>query len=356
MPSATPPAVPPAQPRRVTLRDVAHRAGVSPTTASFVLAGREDMRISEAARLRVRRAAADLRYRPNLPARSLRTKVTRTVALISDTIAGGPYGGAMVRGALSAALAEGHLLFVTESGGDPEVETRLADDLLARQVDGFVYASTATRLVTPPAALAGHPVVLLNCLSGDGRLPAVLPDERAAGRDVARVLLERGHRDGIVVLGETPPGAYEARERLAGIEEALAEAGTAIAGTLECAGWPKPAHDALCYALAHEPAPQALICLNDRVAFGAYQAAYEAGLAIPDQLSVVSFDDSELAAWLRPELTSIAVPHYELGRRAVRLLLAADPGTPRTVLVPMPVRGRGSVAPPAGRAAARRRA
>ena len=81
------------------MRDVAHRAGVSPTTASFVLAGREDMRISEAARLRVRRAAADLHYRPNLTARSLRTKVTRTVALLSDTIAAGPYGGAMVRGA-----------------------------------------------------------------------------------------------------------------------------------------------------------------------------------------------------------------------------------------------------------------
>jgi LacI family transcriptional regulator len=116
---------------------------VSATTASFVLAGREDMRISDAARLRVRRAAADLRYRPNLTARSLRTKVTRTVALVSDTIAGGPYGGAMVRGALSAALEEGHLLFVTETGGDPELEARLAEDLLAAR-------STASSTRRPP--------------------------------------------------------------------------------------------------------------------------------------------------------------------------------------------------------------
>ena len=347
--------MPPARPRRVTLRDVAPRAGVSATTATFVLADPEDVRISDAARLRVRRAAADLRYRPNLTARSLRTKVTRTVALVSDTIAAGPYGGAMVRGALSAALDEGHLLFVTETGGDPELETRLAEDLLARQVDGVAYASTATRLVTPPAALAGHPVVLLNCLTGDGGLPAVLPDEHAAGRDAARVLLERGHRDGIVVLGETPPGGYAARERLAELEEALAAAGTAIAGVLECAWWPQPAHDAVGHALAHEPAPRALICLNDRIAFGAYQAACEAGLRIPDQLSVVSFDDSDLAGWLRPELTSIALPHYELGRRAVRLLLAADRDT-RTVLVPMPVRERESVARPAERTATRRHA
>jgi len=348
--------MPPARPRRVTLRDVAHRAGVSPTTASFVLAGREDMRISEAARLRVRRAAADLHYRPNLTARSLRTKVTRTVALLSDTIAAGPYGGAMVRGALSAALEEGHLLFVTEAGGDPELETRLAEDLLGRQVDAFAYASTATRFVTPPAALAGYPVVLLNCLSRDGRLPALLPDERAAGRDAARLLLARGHRDGIVVLGETQPGVYAARERLAGIEEALTAAGTAVAGMLPCAWWPQAARDALRHALAYGSAPRALICLDDRIALGAYQAAYEAGLAIPDHLSVVSFDDSELAGWLRPELTSIAVPHYELGRRAVRLLLAADPGAARTVLVPMPVRERESVARPAEQVATRRRA
>jgi LacI family transcriptional regulator len=122
---------------------------------------------------------------------------------------------------------------------------------------------------------------------------------------------------------------------------------------LECAWWPKPARDALGHALADRPAPQAVICLSDRLAFGAYQAAYEAGLRIPDQLSIVSFDDSELAGWLRPELTSIALPHDELGRRAVRLLLAADRGT-RTVLVPMPVRERESVAPPADRAATRR--
>ncbi len=234
----------------------------------------------------------------------------------------------MVRGALSAALDEEHLLFVTETGGDPR-----AGDPAGRGPAGPPGRRLRLRVdcrpgwSPSPAALAGHPVVLLNCLTGDGGLPAVLPDERAAGRDAARVLLERGHRDGIVVLGETPPGGYAARERLAGIEEALAAAGTALAGVLECAWWPEPAHDAVAARARARAAPRALICLNDRIAFGAYQAAREAGLAIPDQLSVVSFDDSDLAGWLRPELTSVALPHYELGRRAVRLLLAADPDT-----------------------------
>jgi LacI family transcriptional regulator len=334
------------RPRRVTLREVAHRAGVSPTTASFVLSGRDDMRISVEARARVRQAATDLGYRPNLTARSLRTKVTRTIALISDTIATQQYGGAMVYGSLAAALEEEHLLFVTETQGNPETEERLVEDLLGRQVDGFVYASMFTRAVTLPKALAGHPVVLLNCLStGDEALPTVLPDERAAGRSAVRVLLERGHRDGIVVVGETPPGVYAARERLAGIEEALAEAGAGIDGVLECSWWPEAGHDAVRHTLRRGTRPRALVCLNDRIAFGAYQALQEAGVGIPDEVSLVSFDDSDLAGWLRPGLTSVALPHYEMGRRAVRVLLSAEPGE-GVQRVPMPVRERGSVAAP----------
>jgi LacI family transcriptional regulator len=89
----------------------------------------------------------------------------------------------------------------------------------------------------------------------------------------------------------------------------------------------------------------ALFCLNDRIAFGVYQAAAEAGLTVPDDVSVVSFDDSHLASWLRPALTSVAIPHFELGRTAVELLLADVPAHD-VHPVPMPVRERGSVAPP----------
>ncbi|HST64734.1 MAG TPA: LacI family DNA-binding transcriptional regulator [Mycobacteriales bacterium] len=326
----------------MTLREVAQRAGVSPTTASFVLAGRDDMRISAEARERVRQAASDLGYRPNLTARSLRTKVTRTIALVSDTIATQQYGGAMVYGSLTAALEEEHLLFVTESQGNSEVEERLIEDLLGRQVDGFVYASMFTRQVTLPKALHGHPVVLLNCVgTGDEPLPTVLPDERAAGRAAIQVLLDQGHRDGIVVLGEVPPGVYAARERLAGMEET----GVRLDSVLECSWWPEPAYEAVRHTLGRGTLPRALVCLNDRVAFGAYQALQEAGVRIPADVSVVSFDDSDLAGWLRPALTSVALPHLEMGRRAVRALLAATRGAV-VDRVPMPVRDRASVGPP----------
>jgi LacI family transcriptional regulator len=173
----------------------------------------------------------------------------------------------------------------------------------------------------------------------------VLPDERAAGRTAARALLAAGHRDRIWLVGESPAGVYAGRERRLGVEDVLARAQLALAGTVDCLWWPEPSYAAVREFLASGPVPSAIICLNDRVAFGAYQALAEAGLAIPRDVSLLSFDDSDLASWLRPQLTSIAIPHFELGRRAVELLLDGSPaeGVHR---VAMPLRERASVGPP----------
>jgi LacI family transcriptional regulator len=332
-------------PQRATLLQVAQRAGVSRSTASFVLAGRHlDMRISEDARQRVLRAAQELDYRPNLMARSLRTKVTRTIALVSDTLASDPYAGRAINGSLAAAVAHGHLLFIGETEGDPVVEEKLISDFLDRQVDAFVYASMFTRYVRVPKQLRGRPVVLLNCLTKTVK-PAqhsVIPDELTAGWSAAKTLLDAGYRDGIHLLGTPAKHVFAGRERLAGIKEALAAGGSRLAGTIDCDWWPDSAYEAMSGALADGLRPRALICLNDRVALGAYQALRAAGVEIPQDVSVVSFDDSDMAAWLRPQLTSIALPHYQLGWQAVELLLgpAQDPDVVR---MPMPVRLRASV-------------
>jgi LacI family transcriptional regulator len=333
-------------PQRATLQQVAQRAGVSRSTASFVLAGRHvDMRISEDARQRVLRAAQELDYRPNLMARSLRTKVTRTVALVSDTIASDPYAGRAIHGALSSAVAHGHLLFIGETEGDPVVEEQLISDFLDRQVDAFVYASMFTRYVRLPKLLRGRPVVLLNCLTRAVKPSqhAVVPDELGAGWSAARTLVEAGHHTGIYLAGSPSQHVFAGRERLAGIRDGLASAGTKLSGTIDCDWWPEPAYEAVTRSLAEGLVPRVLICFNDRVALGAYQAVKEAGLRIPDDVSVLSFDDSELAAWLRPQLTSISLPHYQLGWRAVELLLG-KPSTPAIVRMPMPVRRRASIA------------
>jgi LacI family transcriptional regulator len=336
-------------PQRATLLQVAQRAGVSRSTASFVLTGRHlDMRISEDARQRVLRAAQELDYRPNLMARSLRTKVTKTIALVSDTLASDPYAGRAIHGSLAAALAHGHLLFIGETEGDPVVEEKLISDFLDRQVDAFVYASMFTRYVRVPKTLRGRPVVLLNCLTRAAKptYHSVIPDELAAGWSAAKVVIDSGHREGIHLVGKPSQLVFAGRERLAGIREGLGGAGIRLAGTIDCDWWPDSAYDAVSRALAAGIAPRVLICLNDRIALGAYQAVRGAGLDIPGDVSVVSFDDSELAAWLRPQLTSISLPHYQLGWQAVELLLgqATDPAVLR---LPMPVRLRASIGKPA---------
>jgi LacI family transcriptional regulator len=335
-------------PQRATLLQVAQRAGVSRSTASFVLTGRHlDMRISEDARQRVLRAAQELDYRPNLMARSLRTKVTKTIALVSDTLASDPYAGRAIHGSLAAAVAYGHLLFIGETEGDPVVEEKLIADFLDRQVDAFVYASMFTRYVRLPKQLRGRPVVLLNCLTRSA-VPAqhtIIPDELSAGHSAARTLLDAGHRAGIYLVGHIGQHVFACRERLAGIRECLGEADTKLAGTIDCEWWPDSAYEGVSRALADGLQPKALICLNDRIALGAYQALRQAGRVIPDDVSVISFDDSDMAAWLRPQLTSISLPHYELGWQAVEKLLN-PPGEPEIHRVAMPVRMRHSIAKP----------
>lgn len=345
----------PPSPSRVTQADVARRAGVSRTTVSFVLSGRADMRISGEARQRILGAARELGYRPNLTAQSLRTRKTYTVGLLSDIVASTHYAGEMLQGALEAALERDHLIYFAESGDDPEAERKLLQGMLDRQVDGLVHAAMSTRIYRPPEHVRSFPSVLLNCLDGSGEFTCVVPDEEAAGRQAVRLLLEAGHRDGVHVIGgrheteDSPEGVYAGVERMRGIEGALAEAGLRPAGVWEC-DWSSPEYGyrAARTLLDSDAPPTAVVCCNDRLAFGVYQAAGERGWSVPRDLSVVSFDDSELASWLRPGLTSIALPHRELGRAAVSLLLSPDGPEPALHRIPMPVRRRESIAAPRG--------
>lgn len=337
---------------RATLADVARLAGLSKTAASMVLNGREGTRLSAEAQRRVFAAAAELGYRPNVAARSLRTQKTATLAFVSDIVATTRFAGDMIRGALDAAREHDHVLLIAETQGDEAFERHAIDAMLDRQVDGVIYAAMATRQLAVPEALLSRPTVLLNASSPDG-LPCVLPDDEQAGHVVAAALLEAGHRDGIALIGRNrlkerdPEVSLAAAARLRGIQGALGEAGTRISISVSCPDWlPEHGYSAM-RSLLHRPVrPSAVICMNDRLAFGAYQALAEAGLAVPRDVSLVSFDDDVIATWLRPGLSTAALPHEEMGRRAVELLLGGD--SPAQGLVAMPLRRRSSIAAPAG--------
>lgn len=343
------------KPRKVTLSDVAERAGVSRTTASYIINGLSvQSGIASDTEHRVLQVADALGFRPNRNARSLRTATTTTIGVITDHIASGMFSSEMIAGANMAARRADHLLVIGESEGDANARDLLIDEMIDRQVDGIIYATRTALRTEFPARLVGTRAVMLNCYDPDRPVPSVLPDDRMGGRSAAGVLLVAGIYAGVFIVGETPDNDGVAGwQRLAGIQERFAEEGHAIAGTIECLWEPGPTYDAVLDWLSRGNLPKGLICMNDRAAVGAYQALRDRGLEVPDDVSVVSFDGSAVASWLRPRAVSIVLPLRSMGALAVELLLGgpgnrgsghhagSDPGGVH--LVPMPVLAGGSV-------------
>lgn len=333
--------------KRVTLADVARRAGLSSSAASMILNGRPDTRLSKDAHDRVNRAAAELGYRPNVAARSLRMDKTQTIGFISDTVATTRFASGLIKGALAAAEQAEHVILLTETGGDPARQTEAIAALLDRQVDGIIFATMRARELFVPDIPESTRIVLLNA-TNEHYSTSVLPDEERGGRAAVSLLAEAGHRDGIVLLGHNEQKERDTfrsttvARRLAGIRTEMRRRDLSFDWEESIWEWePHQAYASVCEILNKRPPPRAILCLNDPLAFGAYQALAERGLRVPEDVSIVSFDNDEIASYLRPGLTTIALPHEEMGAQAVRLLLD---GTARGEhLVDMPVIIRSSI-------------
>ncbi|GJF27170.1 MULTISPECIES: LacI family DNA-binding transcriptional regulator [Streptomyces] len=337
---------------RPTSRDVARIAGVSHTAVSFVFNGRAEGNLSPATQERIRQAAAQLGYRPDPLARGLRRRRTAVIGMVTDEIASSPFAGRLLRGAMETAWDSGHLVVTVDSGGDPAKEDAAVAELLDRRVDGIVYAAMSLRRVRVPEGLHRTHAVLANCLPEDGSLPAVVPAERAGGRTAARLLLDAGHRRLAVVGGLDDIASVE---RLRGFRDALRVEGVTVPKewVVRTGGEISGGHEGALRLLDSAPAdrrPTAVFCYNDRVAAGVLHAATRLGISVPGELSVVGYDDQEhMAAFLSPPLTTVALPHREMGEAAARLLLEAidtgrtPPATVRRVAGPMV--SRASVGP-----------
>ena len=335
--------------KRATLADVARLAGLSPTSASMILNGRPDTRLSQDAHDRVNAAAEALGYRPNIAARALRTDKTLTVGFISDLVATTRFASGLIKGALEAAEAAGHVVLVLETGGDPARESEAIAAVLDRQVDGIIFATMRARELFVPELPTGTAVVMLNATNS--RFPAsVLPDEFEGGAQAVRLLVENGHRSGIALMGQNDDVEKDAfrsatvSRRVAGIRSAMESEDLTFVAEESIWLWePDEGYRATRALLERRNDIRALLCMNDRIAFGAYQALAEAGLSVPQDVSVVSVDNDELAAYLRPGLTTVGLPHVEMGKRAVEALLSDQPAG--EILVSMPVVLRASIAP-----------
>jgi LacI family transcriptional regulator len=301
--------------------DVARRAGVSQTTVSFVVNNVPNTNILQETRDRVWAAVEELGWQPNAMASGLRSARSHTIGLISDEIATSSHAGKIIQGAQDAAWADGNMLLVINTNGDREIERTAMKMMVARRVEGLIYATMYHRAIVPALDIAHAHIVLLDCFVADRSLPSVVPDEVQGGRTAPELLLKKGHRR-IGFINEIGP-LPAMLGRLEGYKQALASYGVPFDPQLVRAGTVIAPEGYRCTLelLQLPDRPTALFCYNDSMAMGAYDAIRQLGLTIPDDIAVVGFDNLEvIATQLRPTLTTMELPHYAMGQWAVRYL------------------------------------
>jgi DNA-binding LacI/PurR family transcriptional regulator len=318
---------------RVTSVDVARRAGVSQSTVSLVFSGKAPGRISARTEAVVREAADALGYRPNAAARALKIGAARTVALVVPDITN-PFFGGLLRGAQTAARAAGYAVALIDTDNDRDWGFASAEALRAGPADGLLLFEVDP----PPRAAGSEPIVVIESESRGH--PSVRLDAERGTEAAVRHLLELGHtRIGHVASVHDRP-TFRLRRRAV---DRLVERKARITSefTLDAA------RDATLALLRDEPDLTALCCDDDVIAAGAYLAARELQLRIPDDVSVVGFDGLDIGRVLDPPVTTVAVDAEELGRIAFELLAAQLAGRrPRSRVLPVELEVRGSTAPP----------
>jgi LacI family transcriptional regulator len=319
-----------------SLLAVARLSGVSLATASRALNPDNGHPVSAATRARVEAAAAELNYSSNGLARSLKTRRTRTVAVIVHDIRD-PYFNECARGIADVAQEAGFLSMICNSDRDAETELRYVQLVQEQRVAGVLFVGgglESTRYRTQMRqqlkamrAYGGHGIALGP--RGD-RLPAEVPDNWGGAREATEHLIGLGHKRIGYIDG--PPGLRTTRERLDGHREALDAAGIAFDERLVVGGRysEQGGAEATRALLDAGLGVTALFASNDAMALGSLQALDERGVRPPDDISLVGFDDISVVRWVNPPLTTVRVPMHEIGVAGMRRLLALlDEDAPR---------------------------
>jgi LacI family transcriptional regulator len=331
-----------------TIRDVAKQAGVSTMTVSRVL--NNSGYISHETRERVERTVAELGYVRNALASSLRFKQTKTIALVLTDITN-PFFTTIARGVEDTASENNFHVIFCNTDESVEEEAEHLNALLQKQVDGVLLV---------PACNSGEsvrfaqerktPVVVLDRHLSDIKVDTVRCDSRQGAYQLVKHLLNLGHERIAVLSG--PAIVSTATDRVAGYYQALQEAGRGADTDLVWFGEYTQAsgYQMAQQALALTPKPTALFAANNFIAIGAYRALRDAGLRIPEDLSLVAFDDLPAPLVMEPFLTVAAQPAYEMGQQGLELLLtrlAGDgPVEPRELVLPTQLIVRRSSGPP----------
>jgi len=331
----------------ITLKELAAKSGVHPSTVSRIVNDDPQLRVSAETRARVKELVKKTGYRPDGMARGLKLRQSFVLGvLVPDVL--NPLFAAIFRGVEDAALEEGYTVILSSTDGHEDRERDIMLTLQSRMIDGMVVASASLRDASVRWLREhGIPHVLVNRYS-DQKDYFVGTDDRAGARLATEHLLGLGHRRIAHLAGS--PRYSTAVNRRRGYEEALkaagidADPGIIVETSLVAGGGVQATHR----LLDRRKPPTAVVAVNDVAAVGAYDAAEQMGLRIPADLAITGYNDIPLAARLRPGLTTIHVPAQEFGRAAARMLLeqmVAGRREPKRVVLPPELIVRGSTDP-----------
>jgi len=329
-----------------TIRDVAKHAGVSPITVSRVI--NNDNYVSAETRRRVEEAIAELDYIPNALGPSLRSKRTGTLALVLSDITN-PFWTTVARGVEDTANKRGYHIIMGNTDESPAKQEEYLIFLLKKQVDGFLLVPASSRSMD--TLRKRHvPFVVLDRRIPDAQLDTVRGDSEGGAYELTRHLLELGHERIAVISG--PQHVSTASDRVDGYLRALEEAGLAGQQQVYWGEYTQQSgSDLVKHALLAKPRPTAIFATNNFIAIGVMRALREAGLRVPEDMSVVAFDDLPMAITIDPFFTVADQPAYEMGQQATELLLSrlagdAPEGFQEIVLPTLVIVRRSSGPPP----------
>ncbi len=317
-----------------TQKELAKLAGVSSGTVSNVISGVTG--VSERSRRKVLEAIKTLNYQPNLIARSLRTNRTNTLGIVIPDITV-PFFARVIRGAESAAREAGYYLTVLDSESNHARETAMMGLLRSQRVEGILLVTAGGHKWSAEESatlLAGVPIVCLDRLPAGLDVDSVCVDDCRAAEMAIEHLIAQGHTRIAIITG--PQALENEKERLRGYRQALQQAGLAAPAALIWKGsFEQDVVAKLCREGLADPAhrPTALFATNGVTGLAAMRALYSFGLTTPDDIACVTFDELTSEDFFRPGITSIVQPAYDIGHRAVEVLLKriADPAAPRPV-------------------------
>lgn len=301
-----------------TLKDVAKKAGVSPALVSLAL--NRKPYVSKKAKKRIYRAARELGYRPNIVARSLRKKKTGTIGLVLSDIAN-PFFPEIARGIEQRAREVGFNVILCNTDAEPLQEEKSIQTLFSKQIEGLIITSARSVDNLKKYLKENRPIVLVNRDPSPGMFDFVGIDNVSAAQEATNHLIKLGHEKIAFVEGE--PASPASFGRYEGYKMALEKAGLCLKEDYVRIGYLKyeGGYRAMASFLKQTPPPTATFCANDMMALGAIDTCLEKEVRVPQDMAIVGFDDMWVASLKTVQLTTVRQPRYQMGTKAVDLMI-----------------------------------